>query len=98
MHPQRGRALQIQRAIVNEAAFPSGDLRQLQSQTVDIFLGLAETDEAGTDKEAKDLAQPAFFNAVIIEFPRLVIDRGHEVLARVAELLCELDYLWKRLR
>ena len=50
-------AFQISGAIVDEAAFFRGNLRRLERQTIDIALGLAQADEAGTDEQAKDLPQ-----------------------------------------
>src|SRR5580698_1680300 len=67
LHSQACGAIQIQRAIVNEAALFGRPLRDLQGEAVDSFLGLAQSDKARAYEKAEDFAQIEGLDAVQIQ-------------------------------
>src|SRR5215831_9936277 len=97
MHSQLGSAFEIERAIVDKAAFLCGNLCRFKCQSVDIAFRLAQSDEAGTKEKPEYLAQTERLHPVVVEFAGFIIDRGHQVLARFCEPSCELEHARKRL-
>src|ERR1039458_4806057 len=97
-HAQLRRALQIQRAVVDEAALLRIDLRSLNRQTINAALRLAQSDEAGADKQAENSPQTVLLDAVQVQLAGLVVDRAHEVFAGIGQRARQAENLRHRLR
>ena len=80
-------AFQVQSAIVDEAALFGRDLGGFEGQAVDVAFRLAQADETGAEKQAEDISQAESFDAVVVEFPRFVVDRPHQILAGIRQRL-----------
>ena len=97
VHPHLRGAFEVESAVVDKATLYSRELGRLQGEAINIALRLAQADEAGADKEPKNLAQSEGLDPVTIELARLVIDGAHEVFAGFTELLRERDDFGERL-
>ena len=64
----------------------------LNSQAVDVALRLPQSDKAGTEKQAEDLAQAESFHPVVVKLAGFVVDGRHQILAGVGERLSEFEH------
>ena len=79
IHAQATRALEVQRAVVNEDAFFWLTLSDFESDAENVFFRLAGADVARAEKDEKFFAQMESFDAVFVEFERLVVDSTDEI-------------------
>lgn len=88
----------VQWAIIHKAAFIRRVLRDLQGEAIDAFLGLSQSDIAGTDKHVENIAQAVFLDSVLIEFCRFIVERGHQIFAGAGQRSREVQSVIERLR
>src|SRR6266545_2526906 len=98
MHSQSLCRLQVDRAVIDKAAFSRRFLGYLQREPVDVWFWLAQANETGADKQAEDRANPEFLDAIEIEVSRFIVDSSHQVLFGVGQLSCKCQSLGIRLR
>src|SRR5438876_10491659 len=80
---EASRAFEIEGAIINENAFFGCPLSDGKRDAENAFFGFARMDVTGTEKNLKTLAEVEGFDAVLIQFKRLVVDRSDEITARL---------------
>src|SRR5208282_168985 len=98
VHSQARGTVQIQGTIVDKTTLLGRPLRNLEGEVVDSVFRLAQSDETGAYEKAEDLAQAEGLNTKQIQFFRFIVDGGHQVSARVAEILSQLQSPGLRLR
>lgn len=79
VHAEAPRALQVQRAVINEKALLRRALGDFQRDAKDGLLRLAGPNVTGTEENQKIPPKVKGFNAVLIELQRLIIDGADKV-------------------
>ena len=85
MHTQLGGAFEVESAIVDEATFFGWALGDFEGEAIDRFLGLAKSDETGTDEQAEDFTQAEGLDAIEVEVGGFVVDGAHQIVAGVRQ-------------
>src|SRR5216110_142339 len=86
-HPETARAFQVERAVVDEKAFFGRALRHFQSDAIDGFLRLAGANVTGAEENNEVSPKIEGFDAVLVEFERLVVDGADKVFSRARDFI-----------
>src|SRR5260221_4050631 len=98
VHLQSPRALQIQRAVVNEHAFLRRTLRYFQRDAEDFLFRLPCVQVTGAEKNLKILAQAKRLDSIVVQFQRLIINGCDEILLDTRDIAKQLPRLGILLR
>ena len=78
-HAEAAGSFEIEGAIVNEDALPGLALGDGKRDAKDTFFGLAVVEITGAEEDLKGAAEVEGFDAVLIEFERLIVDGANEI-------------------
>src|SRR6266446_796669 len=87
VHAEATRAFQVERPVIDEKTFFWRALGHFQSDAIDRFLRLAGTDVTGAEENKEISSKIEGFDAVLVEFERLVIDGTDKVFSGARDFM-----------
>src|ERR1700757_4686988 len=81
VHPEAARTFQVERPVIDEKAFFGSTLSDFQSDAIDGFLRLTGANITRAEKNKEISSEIEGFNAVLVEFERLVVDGADKVFS-----------------
>src|SRR5437016_183912 len=93
-HPEAARTFQVERAVVDEKAFFGRALRHFQGDAIDSFLRLTGANVTGAEENKEVSPKIEGFDAVLVEFERLVVDGADKVFSRARDFIENAARFW----
>src|SRR5438093_4169544 len=87
VHPEAARACQVERPVIDEKTFFGRALRHFQGNAIDGFLRLTGANVTRAEKNKEIASKIEGFNAVLVEFERLVVYGADEIISRARDFV-----------